>query len=95
VNLPDIARDYDERDSAAVHSVLIELGQVLGAYIDKFVIVGGAVPWLLLSSVHQSHIGTLDIDLNLSPEVLSDGEYASLIDSLEKGIFTHRRKISG
>ena len=81
---PDIARDYDERGSAAAYSVLIELGQVLGAYRQKFVIVGGAVPWLLMPNVRPSHIGTLDVDLNLSPEALSDGGYAGLIESLER-----------
>ncbi len=80
---PDSARDYDERGSAAAYSVLIELGQVLGAYRQKFVIVGGAVPWLLMPSVRPSHIGTLDVDLNLSPEALSEGEYATLIENLE------------
>lgn len=83
MNLPDIARDYDARGSAAAYSVLIELGQVLGAYRQKFVIVGGAVPWLLMPNVRPSHIGTLDVDLNLSPEALSAGEYATLIESLE------------
>ena len=83
MNPPDVARDYDARGSAAAYSVLIELGQVLGAYRQKFVIVGGAVPWLLMPNVRPSHIGTLDVDLNLSPEALSAGEYATLIESLE------------
>lgn len=81
---PDIALHYDERGSAAVYSVLIELGQVLGAYRDHFVIVGGAVPWLLMPDALPSHIGTLDIDLNLSPDALSEGKYATLIECLEK-----------
>lgn len=87
MNLPDVARDYDERGSAAAYSVLIELGQVLGAYRQKFVIVGGAVPWLLMPNVQPSHIGTLDVDLNLSPEALSEGEYATLIESLEAAVY--------
>lgn len=84
VTEPDIARDYDERSSAAAYSVLIELGQVLGAYRGKFVIVGGAVPWLLMPNADPAHIGTTDVDVNLSPKALSDGEYATLIESLEK-----------
>lgn len=83
MNPPDIAREYEERGTAAAYSVLIELGQVLGAYRRKFVIVGGAVPWLLMPNVQPSHIGTLDVDLNLSPEALSEGDYATLIESLE------------
>lgn len=84
MNPPDVARDYDERGSAAAYSVLIELGQVLGAYRRKFVIVGGAVPWMLMPNAQPSHIGTLDVDLNLSPEALSEGEYVTLIESLEQ-----------
>ncbi len=84
MNEPDIAIHYHERGTAAVYSVLIELGQVLGAYRDNFVIVGGAVPWLLMPEALPSHIGTLDIDLNLEPEALSEGKYASLIECLEK-----------
>jgi hypothetical protein len=84
VNEPDFARDYHARDVRAAYSVLIELGQVLGAWRDKFVIVGGAVPWLLLGDARPKHIGTLDIDLDLNPDALAEGEYASLIEALEK-----------
>ena len=81
---PDIARDYQERDVGAAYSVLIELGQVLGAWRDKFVIVGGAVPWLLLGEACPKHIGTLDIDLDLNPAALVAGQYATLVEALEK-----------
>lgn len=84
MNGPDLARDYHERDVRAAYSVLIELGQVLGAWRDKFVIVGGAVPWLLLGDARPKHIGTLDIDLDLNPDALAEGEYASLVGALEK-----------
>ena len=81
---PDIARDYSERDVRAVYSALIELGQVLGIWRSKFVIVGGAVPWLLLNKGKPKHIGTLDIDIDLDPAALADGEYATLVEALEK-----------
>lgn len=81
---PELARDYHERDVRAAYAVLIEIGQVLGAGREKFVIVGGAVPWLLLRGARPQHIGTLDIDLDLNPEALADGEYASLVEALEK-----------
>jgi hypothetical protein len=84
VNEPDIARDYQERDVKAAYSVLIELGQVLGAWRKKFVIVGGAVPWLLLGEARPKHIGTLDIDLDLNPDALAEGEYATLVEALEQ-----------
>lgn len=81
---PDVARDYQDREVRAVYSVLVELGQVLGAWRNKFVIVGGAVPWLLLDEARPRHIGTLDIDLDLNPEALAEGEYATLVETLEK-----------
>lgn len=83
MNEPDTAHDYQERDVRAAWSVLVELGQVLGAWRDKFVIVGGAVPWLLCSRAAPRHIGTLDIDLDLDPAALCDGEYATLVETLE------------
>jgi hypothetical protein len=67
MNKPDTAHDYQDRDVRAVKSVLVELGQVLGAWRDKFVIVGGAVPLLLFGDANPRHIGTLDIDLDLDP----------------------------
>lgn len=81
---PEMARDYQERDVRAAYAVLIELGQVLGAWREKFVIVGGAVPWLLLRGARPQHIGTLDIDLDLNPDALAAGEYATLVEALEK-----------
>ena len=81
---PDTANDYGDREVQAVTSVLLEIGQVLGAYKERFVIVGGAVPWLLFPNARPAHVGTLDIDLNLDPDALSDGEYANLVESLER-----------
>src|SRR5437762_13718468 len=74
---------YDDRTTHAVYSVLIELGQVLGAYTDRFVIVGGSVPWLLYPGAQPAHVGTLDVDLCLDAEALGDGEYATLVGLLE------------
>lgn len=90
---PDVAGHYPERDVQAVYRVLIELGQVLGAWRDRFVVVGGAVPWLLLPDANPSHIGTLDIDLALDPAGLEDGEYASLIEALE--VRGYQRNLDG
>ena len=62
---PQSASDYDDRTTAAVKAVLIEVGQILGAFKGKFAVVGGAVPWLLLSNEDMPHVGTLDVDLGL------------------------------
>lgn len=77
---PNLASDYDDRGAQAAHAVLIELGQVLGAHRDAIVVIGGSVPSLLLPKAEPSHIGSLDIDLDLDPEKLSEHGYAELIE---------------
>jgi hypothetical protein len=79
---PQSAADYDDRTTAAVKTVLVEMGQILGSFKGKFAIVGGAVPWLLLGNEDMPHVGTLDVDVSLDAEALGDGEYAMLIDAL-------------
>ncbi len=80
---PQSAADYEDRTTAAVKSVLIEIGQILGSYKGKFTVIGGAVPWLLLNNDDMPHVGTLDIDLDLDSTALGDGEYATLVESLQ------------
>jgi hypothetical protein len=87
---PQSANDYDDRVTAAVKSALVEIGQILGSFRGKFVVIGGAVPWLLLDAQDMPHVGTIDIDLALDAEALADGEYVNLIDAL-KGHGYHKR----
>ena len=84
------AEDYDDRTTNAVKSALVEVGQILGSFRGKFAVVGGAVPWLLLSNEEMPHVGTLDIDLGLDAESLGDGEYARLVESLQKQGYEQR-----
>lgn len=80
---PAVAADYDDRGARAAHAVLVELGQVLGAHRDAFVIIGGTVPSLLLPGAEPAHIGSLDVDVNLDTEKLADHGYAELIEKLD------------
>jgi hypothetical protein len=41
---PQSAAAYDDRTTAAVKAVLVEIGQVLGSFQGKFAVIGGAVP---------------------------------------------------
>jgi hypothetical protein len=79
---PQTAAEYDDRTTAAVKSVLVEIGQILGSFRGRFVVIGGAVPWLLLDSDDMRHVGILDIDLSLHAEALGDGAYATLVEAL-------------
>lgn len=87
---PQSANDYDDRTTAAVKSVLVEIGQILGSFRGKFAVIGGAVPWLLLSESDIPHIGTADVDLSLDAEALGGGEYAQLVESLQKQGYNQR-----
>ena len=86
---PQSANDYDDRTTAAVKSVLVEIGQILGSFKGKFAVVGGAVPWLLLSESDMPHIGTADVDLSLNAEALGD-EYVQLVESLQEQGYNQR-----
>jgi hypothetical protein len=90
---PQSAADYDDRTTAAVKSVLIEIGQILGSFRGKFAVVGGAVPWLLLENEDMHHVGTLDVDLGLDAEALRGGEYAQLVAALLGNGYQQRKEL--
>lgn len=79
---PQSANEYEDRATAAVKSVLVEIGQILGSFQGKYAVIGGAVPWLLLDNHEMPHVGTLDVDLGLDAEALGEGEYARLVETL-------------
>jgi len=84
---------YDDRTTAAVRSVLVEIGQILGSYRGKVAVIGGAVPWLLLRDAPEPHVGTVDIDLGLDAESLGDGEYAGLVEALMRHDYEQRPEL--
>jgi len=90
---PQSAANYDDRTTAAVKSVLIEIGQILGSFKGKFAVIGGAVPWLLLNNEEMPHVGSIDVDLSLNPEALGDGEYATLVEALMDNGYEKRPKL--
>lgn len=90
---PQSAADYDDRTTTAVKTVLVEIGQILGSFRGKFAVIGGAVPWLLLDNADMPHVGTLDLDLGLDAEALSDGEYALLVEALMKHGYQQREEL--
>ena len=91
VNEPQSANDYDNRTTAAIKSVLIEIRQVLGSFEGQFAVIGGAVPWLLLNNSDMPHVGTGDVDLVLDAEALGDGEYVRLVEALQAQGYNQRQ----
>lgn len=59
----------------AAHAVLIEVGNVLGAFRDDFVVVGGWVPELRYPN--QGHMGTLDVDVAVARTALGEKDYSA------------------
>jgi hypothetical protein len=90
---PQSANEYDDRTTAAVKSVLVEIGQILGSFKGKFAVIGGAVPWLLLDNEEMPHVDTLDVDLGLDAEALGDGEYARLVETLMRHDYRQREDL--
>jgi tRNA nucleotidyltransferase/poly(A) polymerase len=72
--------------------VLIDLGQVLAAFEDCLVVVGGWVPDLLLAVADEPHVGSIDVDLALDAAKLASGRCAQLLETLLK---TRRYKQAG
>ena len=60
----------------------------------RFVVIGGAVPWLLLNEPEMPHIGTQDVDLSLDVEALGDGKYGNLIRSLQNQGYNQRANLN-
>lgn len=79
---PRLEADYTDRKVEAARRVLIDVGQVLAAFLDALVIVGGWVPDLLLPDTSNPHVGSIDVDLALDAGRLGDGRYAELIQLL-------------
>jgi hypothetical protein len=92
---PQSATDYGDRTTAAVKCILVEIGQILGAFKGKFAVIGGAVPWLLLENDDMPHVGTLDVDLGLDAEALGDGEYATLVGALQEHVTSNAKGCAG
>lgn len=72
-------RDYGGDAVEAARSVMLELGQILGAYREYMVIIGGWVPPLLLpEDVTPPHIGSTDIDLAVNHLQITDEVYKTI-----------------
>lgn len=79
---PRQREDYSDRQVAAARRVLVDLGQVLAAFVDCLVVVGGWTPDLLLPDADEPHVGSIDVDLALDATKLDKGRYAELLKLL-------------
>ncbi len=86
------ARTIDEYHSAitsASKSVLLELMAILKNYQESIVLIGGWVPYFLLrehkpEGIDFTHVGSIDIDLIIDPNVIDEVKYATIARMLLK-----------
>jgi hypothetical protein len=74
--------DYTDRQVVAARRVLVDVAQVLAAFRDAMVVVGGWVPDLLFPAADPRHVGSIDVELALDAVKLGDGRYAELLKLL-------------
>jgi hypothetical protein len=72
----------------ASRRVLIEVANVLGAFRDHIVLVGGLVPGLLYPG--KGHSGTLDVDLALAVSTFAGNAYQSILGRMLGAGYTHQ-----
>ena len=74
--------------TSASRAVLVEVMNVLGAFRDEIVVVGGWVPDLLYPG--RRHIGSLDVDLAVSPGALRSGAYQTILRRMLDAGYSHQ-----
>ena len=63
--------------------MLVELMTVLGEFRDHIVLAGGWVPYFLLEKGRYEHVGSLDIDIVLDFQKISDDTYQTILQVLK------------
>lgn len=74
--------------TSASRAVLIEVENVLGSFRNDLVIVGGWVPELLLPG--RGHMGSLDVDLAVSPKARTGDAYKSILKRMTEAGYRHK-----
>jgi len=85
--MPRLQNDYYPELVEASLSVLIELMTILGSYRDSLVLIGGWAPYFILQEYQEPgvgfrHVGSIDIDLLIDPDVAYSEEYATIVAML-------------
>jgi hypothetical protein len=76
-------RDYSEELVEAAYRVLLELVRILGEYQEDIAVIGGWVPQLLLPEVEEPHIGSIDVDLAVNHQNVSEAGYQTILKALQ------------
>ena len=74
--------DYGKSEVDACLSVLVEVMTVLGEFRSHIVLIGGWIPYFLLEESQHEHVGSLDIDIALDFQKISNDTYQTILQAL-------------
>ncbi|MCK4297617.1 MAG: hypothetical protein KAX28_13290 [Candidatus Marinimicrobia bacterium] len=77
-------QDYTQEAVDGCLSVMVEIMTILGEFRDYIVLVGGWVPYFLLPEKKEDHTGSMDIDLALDHEHITDDSYRTILQLLDR-----------
>jgi predicted nucleotidyltransferase len=74
--------------TSASRAVLIEVANVLGAYRDHIVLIGGWVPELLYPN--RGHVGSIDVDIAVASTALAPTAYETILKRMQDAGYVHQ-----
>ena len=79
-----VRSDYDRGSVDCCLSHLFELFTMLGEFRKHVAIVGGWVPYFLCNNPDEEHTGSMDIDLALEFDAITDDTYETILSTLNR-----------
>ena len=79
--MPRTVADYPDEVVEVSKSAMLELWRSLRKYNEAMILVGGWAPYFILETCAgegylHDHIGSIDIDIAINPQLVSEDEYA-------------------
>lgn len=79
-----LINDFEPWLVSAAKSVLLEIMTILGSYRKALILIGGWAPYFIIEEFRPEgdefiHAGSLDVDILVNPELVSDKEYKSIL----------------
>lgn len=87
-----VKSDYDRESVDCCLSHLIELFTILGEFRGHLVVVGGWVPYFLCNNPDEEHTGSMDIDLALEFDAITEDTYQTILATLNRHGFVQGKQ---
>jgi len=87
-----VKSDYDRESVDCCLSHLIELFTILGEFRGHLVLVGGWVPYFLCNNPDEEHTGSMDIDLALEFDAITEDTYQTILAALNRHGFVQGKQ---